>query len=101
MPKKGITAQLEAEAKEMQKIQQKKENELDSDRDTDGEEKKADVSIDPLPKIKFNKDFKVPFNMDYMELYFYFSTLRFWIGLENLSTKRSQKKRKRKNDVGL
>ena len=44
MPKKGITAQLEAEAKEMQKIQQKKE-ELDSDRDTDGEEKKADVSF--------------------------------------------------------
>ena len=44
VPKKGITAQLEAEAKEMQKIQQKKE-ELDSDRDTDGEEKKADVSF--------------------------------------------------------
>jgi len=42
LPKKGITAQLEAEAKEMQKIQQKKE-ELDSDRDTDGEEKKADI----------------------------------------------------------
>ena len=46
--KTGITAQLEVEAKELQKKEQKKKEkeniEEDSDRDTDGEEKKADVS---------------------------------------------------------
>merc|ERR1719245_1788135 len=44
---KGITAQLEMEAKEIQKIQDKKkaegQNDLESDRDTDGEEKKTEI----------------------------------------------------------
>lgn len=48
-PKKGITAQLEMEAKEMQKLQDQKkkenQNDLDSDRDTDGEEKKTEVCL--------------------------------------------------------
>ena len=57
--KTGITAQLEVEAKELQKKEQKKKEkeniEEDSDRDTDGEEKKADVSLRLYPwKLKKN-----------------------------------------------